>query len=231
MRDGQQLLLLDVTPLSLSIETVGGVATRLVERNSTLPTKYSRVFSTAAPYQRDVEIHVLQGERPMAKDNKTIGKFKLKGIRRAPAGVPQIEVTFDIDANGILKVSAKDLDTGKEQSITITADDRMSDAEIEQAIRDAQQYAGQDTMRRDAMDLANESQRLLSQVEQALKNAGKQIEKEEKKQIKKDSSALQKLLMKFRADKVTEEKAEELRRAKQQLESSSARVRELYGAN
>jgi molecular chaperone DnaK len=231
MRDGQQLLLLDVTPLSLSIETVGGVATKLVERNSTLPTKYSRVFSTAAPYQRDVEIHVLQGERPMARDNKTIGKFKLKGIRRAPAGVPQIEVTFDIDTNGILKVSAKDLDTGKEQSITITADDRMSDAEIEQAIRDAQQYAGQDTMRRDAMDLANESQRLLSQVEQALKNAGKQIEKEEKKQIKKDSGALQKLLMKFRADKVTEEKAEELRRAKQQLESSSARVRELYGIN
>ena len=133
---GSDLLLLDVTPMSLSIETVGGVATRLVERNTTLPTKYSRVFSTAAPYQRDVEIHVLQGERPMAKDNKTIGKFRLKGIRRAPAGVPQIEVTFDIDTNGILKVSARDLDTGKEQSITITADDRMSDAEIEQAIRD-----------------------------------------------------------------------------------------------
>ena len=109
----QDLLLLDVTPMSLSIETVGGVATKLVDRNTTLPTRYSRVFSTAAPYQRDVEINVLQGERPMARDNKRIGKFKLKGIRRAPAGVPQIEVTFDIDANGILKVSAKDLDTGK----------------------------------------------------------------------------------------------------------------------
>jgi molecular chaperone DnaK len=229
MGTGQDLLLLDVTPLSLSIETIGGVATKLVERNSTLPTRYSRVFSTAAPYQKDVEIHVLQGERPLAKDNKTIGKFKLKGIRRAPAGVPQIEVTFNIDANGILKVSAKDLDTGKEQSITITADNRMSDAEIEQAIRDAQQYAGQDDMRREAVELTNEAQRLLAQAQQALKNAGKQIEKEEKKQIKKDCSALQKLLVKFRVDKATESYVEEIRRAKEQLESSSARVREHYG--
>jgi molecular chaperone DnaK len=229
MGTGKDLLLLDVTPLSLSIETVGGVATRLVERNSTLPTRYSRVFSTAAPYQRDVEIHVLQGERPMAKDNKTVGKFKLKGIRRAPAGVPQIEVTFDIDANGILKVSAKDLDTGKEQSITITADDRMSDAEIEQAIRDAQQYAGQDSMRRDALELTNEAQSLLSKSQQALKNGGKQVEKEEKKQIKKDCNALQKLLTKFRVDKVTEEKMAEIRNAKENLERSGARVREVYG--
>jgi molecular chaperone DnaK len=225
---GQELLLLDVTPLSLSIETVGGVATRLVERNSTLPTRYSRVFSTAAPYQRNVEIHVLQGERPMAKDNKTIGKFRLNGIRRAPAGVPQIEVTFDIDANGILKVSARDLDTGKAQSITLTADDRMSDAEIEQAIRDAQQYAGQDSMRRDAMELAGEAQSLVAKTQQALKKAGKQIDKEEKKRIKKDCNELQKLLAKFRADKVTEAGVEELRRAKQQLENTSARVREQY---
>jgi molecular chaperone DnaK len=224
MGTGQNLLLLDVTPLSLSIETVGGVATRLVERNSTLPTRYSRVFSTAAPYQRDVEIHVLQGERPMAKDNKTIGKFKLKGIRRAPAGVPQIEVTFDIDANGILKVSARDLDTGKEQSITITADDRMSDAEIEQAIRDAQQYAGQDSLRREALELTSEAQSLLSRTEQALKDAGKQIGKEDKKQIKKDCHTLQKLLTKFRVDKVTGESLEEIRRAKQQLEESAARL-------
>ncbi|MEE1243152.1 MAG: molecular chaperone DnaK, partial [Frisingicoccus sp.] len=133
----QNLLLMDVIPLSLSIETVGGVATKLIERNTTLPTRYSRIFTTASPYQSNVEIHVLQGERPMAKDNKTIGKFKLKGIKRAMAGVPQIEVTFDIDANGILMVSAKDLDTGKNQSITITANERMSDSEIEQAIRDA----------------------------------------------------------------------------------------------
>jgi molecular chaperone DnaK len=226
---GDNLLLLDVTPLSLSIETIGGVATKLVDRNSTLPVRYSRVFSTAAPYQKDVQIHVLQGERPMAKDNKTIGKFKLKGIRRAPAGVPQIEVTFDIDANGILKVSAKDLDTAKEQSITISADDRMSDAEIEQAMRDAQQYAGQDALRREAMDLNSEAQTLLAKTNQAVKKAGKQIEKEEKKQIKKDSSALQKLLMKLRVDKVTEQEVENIRAAKGQLENSSARVREVYG--
>jgi molecular chaperone DnaK len=164
----------------------------------------------------------------MARDNKTIGKFKLKGIRKAPAGVPQIEVTFDIDANGILKVSAKDLDTGKEQSITITADDRMSDIEIEQAIRDAQQYAGLDSLRRDAMELTNEAQSLLAKTQQALKNAGKQIEKEEKKKIKKDCNALQKLLVKFRVDKVTEENVSDIQKAKQQLEISSARVRELY---
>ena len=225
---GQDLLLLDVTPLSLSIETVGGVATRLVERNSTLPTRYSRVFSTAAPYQRDVEIHVLQGERPMAKDNKTIGKFKLKGIRRAPAGVPQIEVTFDIDANGILKVSAKDLDTNKEQSITITADDRMSDSEIEQAIRDAQEYAGQDSLRRDALELTGEAQRLLSQAERALKTGGKEIDKQEKKQVKSDCHALQKLLTKFRVDKVTEADLSNIRQAKEQLENSSAAIRQRY---
>ena len=132
----QNLLLLDVISQSLSIETVGGVATRLVERNTTLPTRYSQIFSTAAPYQRDVEINVLQGEYPKAKDNKSIGKFRLKGIRRAPAGVPQIEVTFAIDTNGILTVSAKDLDSGKEQSIVITTNGKMSEAEIRQAIED-----------------------------------------------------------------------------------------------
>lgn len=226
---GQDLLLLDVTPLSLSIETVGGVATRLVERNSTLPTRYSQVFSTAAPYQRAVEIHVLQGERPMAKDNKSIGKFRLKGIRKAPAGVPQIEVTFDIDANGILKVSAKDLDTGKEQSITITADDRMSEEEIEQAIRDAQQYAGQDSLRREAMELTDEARTLLAQTLQAVKNAGKQLDRAEKKQIRRDCVSLEKLLAKFRVDKVSESEVERIRNAKQQLERSGAQVRELYG--
>lgn len=137
---GNEILLLDVVPLSLSVETVGGVATRLIERNTTLPARYSQVFSTAAPYQTRVEIHVLQGENHMAKRNKSIGKFQLDGIRRAPAGVPQIEVTFDIDANGILTVSAKDLDTGNAQSITITDSGRMSDAEIEAAIRDAEYY-------------------------------------------------------------------------------------------
>ena len=222
---GQNLLLLDVTPLSLSIETVGGVATRLVERNTTLPTRYSRIFSTAASYQREVDIHVLQGERPMAKDNKTIGKFKLKGIQKAPAGVPQIEVTFDIDANGILKVSAKDLNTGKQQSVTITANDRMSDDEIEQAIRDAQQYAGQDEMRREALDVVHDAQALLNQTQQALSAAGKNLDKAQKKQIKNDCHALQKLLSKFRVDKMTEEDVENIRQAKQQLEISSASIR------
>ena len=189
---GGSLLLLDVTPLSLSIETVGGVATHLVEKNTTLPTKFSKVFSTAAPYQRTVDIHVLQGERPMAKDNKTIGKFRLKGIKRAPAGVPQIEVTFDIDTNGILKVSARDLDTGKEQSIVITANDRMSDAEIEQAKRDAQEYAGVDELRRKALALIQESQTLISKTGQAMKTAGKQLEKSRKKEIKADRANLEK---------------------------------------
>lgn len=221
---GKDLLLLDVTPLSLSIETVGGVATKLVERNSTLPTRYSRIFSTAAPYQRDVEIHVLQGERPMAKDNKSIGKFRLKGIRRAPAGVPQIEVTFDIDANGILKVSAKDLDTGKEQSITITADDRMSDAEIEQAMRDAQQYAGQDNLRKETFELSGDAQKLLGEAQRALKAGGKQIEKAQKKQIKGDMNALSKLLSKLRVDKVTETEVADIRRAKENLERSSTGI-------
>lgn len=219
------LLLLDVIPLSLSIETVGGVATRLVERNTTLPTRYSRVFSTAAPYQRDVEIRVLQGERPMARDNKRIGNFKLKGIRKAPAGVPQIEVTFDIDTNGILTVSAKDLDTGKEQSITITAGDRMSDAEIEQAIRDAHQYAGQDNLRKEALELLSEAQNLAARVQQALKEAKKQkkvIDKTEKKTIKNDCANLQKLITKIRVDQVTEAEIQSLRESKERLEASAA---------
>lgn len=226
---GSDLLLLDVTPMSLSIETVGGVATRLVERNTTLPTKYSRVFSTAAPYQRDVEIHVLQGERPMAKDNKTIGKFRLKGIRRAPAGVPQIEVTFDIDTNGILEFSARDLDTGKEQSITITADDRMSDVEIEQAIRDAQQYAGMDNLRKEAIALTGDAQKVLSQAQRALKNGGKQIERPVKKQVKSDINALSKLMGRFRLDRMTEEDMTAIRQAKENLERSAGNIIAQYG--
>lgn len=226
---GEEMLLLDVTPLSLSIETVGGVATRLVERNSTLPTRYSKIFTTAAPYQTSVEIHVLQGERPMARDNKTIGKFKLKGIRRAPAGVPKIEVTFDIDTNGILKVSAKDMETGKEQSITITADDRMSDMEIEQAIRDARQYAGQDTLRREALEVTGEAQVLLNRTGQALKNAGKNIDKAQKRQIKSDCNDLQKRVSKCRVDKVTEEELQQIREARAKLETSSAWLMEKQG--
>ena len=222
------ILLLDVTPLSLSIETVGGVATRLVERNTTLPVHYSQVFSTAAPFQTSVEIHVLQGERPMARDNKTIGKFRLKGIKRAPAGVPQIEVTFDIDANGILTVSAKDLDTGKQQSITIDDSERMSDAEIDQAIRDAEQYAAQDGIRREALAALEEGRKLADASNRALASAGKQLDKAEKKQVKADIAALQRLLGK-KVDKVSEADVAALRAAIDQLERSSARVRSLAG--
>ena len=224
---GASILLLDVTPLSLSIETVGGVATRLVERNSTLPIHYSQVFSTAAPFQRSVEIHVLQGERPMARDNKTIGKFKLNGIKRAPAGVPQIEVTFDIDANGILKVSAKDLDTGKEQSITITANDKMSDEEIERAIRDAEQYAAQDALRREVMEVQNEANQAMFQAEDARHKVGKRLEKEEKKQIKADVAALRKLVVKAKPEKMTSADVAAIRDAMAALERSSAHAKAL----
>lgn len=220
---GKDLLLLDVTPMSLSIETVGGVATRLIERNSTIPTRYTKIFSTAAPYQTNVEIHVLQGERPMARDNKTIGKFRLKGIRKAMAGVPQIEVTFDIDANGILMVSAKDLDTGKAQSITITADDRMSDAEIEQAIRDAQQYAGLDSLRKEALEILSEAQQLINKVRQVLKQEKKTMDKGERKLVKNDCSALEKLVTRIKVDSVTEEQIGQLKSAKQQLEASAGK--------
>ena len=222
------ILLLDVTPLSLSIETVGGVATRLVERNTTLPVHYSQVFSTAAPFQTSVEIHVLQGERLMARDNKTIGKFRLKGIKRAPAGVPQIEVTFDIDANGILTVSAKDLDTGKQQSITIDDSERMSDAEIDQAIRDAEQYAAQDGVRREALSVLDAGRRLADAANRALASAGKQLDKAEKKQVKADIASLQRLLGK-KVDKVSEADVAALRAAIDQLERSSAHVRGLAG--
>ena len=219
---GQNILLLDVIPLSLSIETMGGVATRLIERNTTLPTRYSRVFTTASPMQKMVEIRVLQGERPMAKDNKLIGKFRLKGVKRAANGIPQIEVTFDIDANGILKVSARDEATGKMESITISADDRMSDAEIQQAIKDAQEYAGTDSIRREALEIVSEAQSLLAKTQQKMKELGKQLDKAKKKELKKDCADLQKLVNKFRVDKVTEEDLNKLKQAKMQLEASSA---------
>ena len=220
------ILLLDVTPLSLAIETVGGVATRVVERNSTLPVHYSQVFTTAGMFQGSVEIHVLQGERPMAKDNKTIGKFKLKGIRKAMAGVPKIEVTFDIDVNGILTVSARDQDTGAAQSITITANEKMSEDEIQQAIRDAEQYAVQDGFRRDLMQTLNEAQMLCNQVTMALSKAGKQIDKEEKKRVKDDEAALRKLIAR-KPDKLTESDLVGIKAAMEQLRGSSIHVVQL----
>lgn len=233
------LLLLDVTPLSLSVETVGGVATRLIERNTTLPAHYSQVFSTAAPFQTSVEIRVLQGERPMAADNKAIGTFRLKGIKRAMAGVPKIEVTFDIDANGILVVSAKDLDSGKEQSITIDDSDRMSDAEVEQAIRDAEAYAAQDEAKRASMDAHAEAQQLLAEVDRALASKeAKAVDKDEKKQVKADANELRSLLAKKPAGfgkKAREaaakaaDDAPAVRAAAEKLRASSAHVRELAG--
>lgn len=223
------ILLLDVTPLSLSIETVGGVATRLVERNSTLPIHYSQVFSTVAPFQSSVDIHVLQGERPMAADNKTIGKFRLNGIKRAPAGVPQIEVTFDIDANGILTVSARDLDTGKQQSITITANDRMSDAEINAAIHDAEMYASQDQFRRDTFAALSEAGTLIGKVDNALHNAPKDFDKDEKKRVKSDLDELRKLVTKMKPEKMTESDLSDVRNAVKRLEESSANIRSAAG--
>ena len=225
---GQEILLLDVTPLSLSIETLGGVATRIVERNTTLPAHYSQVFTTAAAFQSSVEIHVLQGERPMAKDNKTIGKFRLKGIKRAMAGVPKIEVTFDIDANGILTVSARDQDTGKEQSITITDDGRMSDAEIEAAIRDAEMYAGEDQARRDKMEAISNAQRVAGEVNALYGKVQKQLGKDEKKQIKSDLALVTKIAGK-KMEKLGDADFAELSSASARLEEASARLRSMEG--
>lgn len=227
-RGGNGILLLDVTPLSLSIETVGGVATRLVERNSTLPVHYSKVFTTAASYQSSVEIHVLQGERPMARDNKTIGKFRLNGIQKAPAGVPQIEVTFDIDANGILKVSARDQKTGKAQSITITANEKMSEAEIEAAIRDAERYASQDSIRSEGIALCNEAGQHLARTEQAMNAVSKQLSRDEKKQLKNDISALRKLLNKKKPADMTESDLTEIRSALERLKISGENANRLF---
>ncbi len=204
---GGQLLLLDVVPMSFAIETVGGVATRVIERNTTLPIHYEQVFTTAAPFQTKVEINVMQGERPMAADNKTIGKFTLKGIKRAPAGVPQINVSFDIDANGILTVTAKDLGTGNEQSITITDSERMTDAEIAAAIADAEKYAAEDQARRDAMDERQHAQELVNQAEERLRAEGKQMDKDAKRALRNAVGSVQKYLMKKPEKMKPEDKA------------------------
>ncbi len=218
-----EVLLMDVTPLTLSIETVGGVATPLIRRNSTIPTRYSQIFTTAGNFQTSVEIKVLQGERQFAKDNKLIGNFKLNGIKRAPRGVPQIEVTFDIDVNGILSVSAKDLGTGKQQSITITASSNLSDDEIERAVRDAQAFESQDGERKEAVAAYNEAENLMIQVEAALAGkARKTISREEKTQVKNDLSALKKIMKKIKLINITPQDGVQIRMAKEQLERSAA---------
>lgn len=217
-----ELILMDVTPLSLSIETMGGVATPLIERNTTIPAKHSQIFTTAGNFQTSVDIKVLQGERKFARDNKLLGNFKLNGIKRAMAGVPQIEVTFDIDVNGIVKVSAKDLGTGKEQHITITSSSNLSDVEIEQAIRDAAQYEATDGKRKAAIDLRNECQNYCLKVSQALAGAKKTLDKQSRSRIKKELAALEKLVKKVKPEKMTEEQSAELGQAKERLELSAA---------
>lgn len=213
-----EILLMDVTPLSLSIETMGGIATRLIEKNATIPTRYSQVFTTAANFQTSVEIKVLQGERQMARDNKLIGNFKLSGIKRAMRGVPQIEVTFDIDANGILKVSAKDLGTGKEQYITITASSNLSDRDIEQAIRDAQVYESEDRQKAASVEIYNEAEALMFRTEQLLSQEKKTMDKQQRSRIKDELGELRRVMKKIKLETITEAQAEEIRHAKEQLE-------------
>lgn len=224
---GTGLLLLDVIPLSIAIATAGGVATRVIERNTTLPVRYSQVFTTASAFQRSVGIHVVQGERPMVKDNKSIGKFTMKGIKKPASGMPQIEVTFDIDTNGILKVSAKDLTTGKEQSITITDTDKMSDEDIEKAVREAEEYAARDGLRDQAMEVGVEGLELLREAEAAMKKVGKQLTREEKQQFKRYVTELKVLLKQAKPTKMTAEEIEIFREHVQRAADASAKVREL----
>ncbi|MBQ6133396.1 MAG: molecular chaperone DnaK [Lachnospiraceae bacterium] len=220
-----EILLLDVTPLSLSIETMGGVATKLIERNTTIPTKKSQIFSTAENNQTAVDINVVQGERQFAKDNKSLGQFRLDGIPPAPRGVPQIEVTFDIDANGIVNVSAKDLGTGKEQHITITGGSNMSDADIDRAVREAQEYEAQDKKRKEAIDTRNEADSFAGQTENALKEVGDKIDSSDRSAVENDIKAVRDLLEKHKdANEMTDADINEIKAAKEKLEQSAQKV-------
>lgn len=210
--DVKGLLLLDVTPLSLGIETMGGISTKVIERNTTIPTKKSQIFSTAADGQTSVEVHVLQGEREFAKDNKTLGVFHLDGIAPAPRGIPQIEVTFDIDANGIVHVSAKDKGTGKEQAITITSNTSMSKEDIDKAVRDAEQYAAEDKKRREEVDIRNNADQMIYQSEKTVADLGDKLSEEEKNSIKTAADALKEALKGDNIDEI-KSKQEELQKA------------------
>lgn len=212
-----EILLLDVTPLSLSIETMGGVATRLIERNTTIPTKKSQIFSTAADNQTAVDINVVQGERQFAKDNKSLGQFRLDGIPPAMRGVPQIEVTFDIDANGIVNVSAKDLGTGKEQHITITAGSSMSDEDIDKAVKEAAEYEAQDKKRKDAIDTRNEADSFVFQTEKALSEVGDKIDAAAKTTVEDDLSALKAVLERTKDQEMSDSDIDEMKAAKEKL--------------
>ena len=211
------ILLLDVTPLSLSIETMGGVATKLIERNTTIPTKKSQIFSTAEDNQTAVDIHVVQGERQFARDNKTLGQFRLDGIPPARRGVPQIEVTFDIDANGIVNVSAKDLGTGKEQHITITAGSNMSDEDIDKAVKEAAEYEAQDKKRKEGIDARNDADNMVFQTEKALEKAGDKIDASEKATVEADIAKLKEVLDRTTPDNIAEADVAALNEGKEQL--------------
>ena len=211
------ILLLDVTPLSLSIETMGGVATKLIERNTTIPTKKSQIFSTAEDNLTAVDIHVVQGERQFARDNKTLGQFRLDGIPPARRGVPQIEVTFDIDANGIVNVSAKDLGTGKEQHITITAGSNMSDEDIDKAVKEAAEYEAQDKKRKEGIDARNDADNMVFQTEKALEEAGDKIDASEKATVEADIAKLKEVLDRTTPDNISEADVAALNEGKEQL--------------
>ena len=228
------VLLLDVTPLSLSIETMGGVATKLIERNTTIPTKKSQIFSTAADNQEAVDIHVVQGERQFARDNKTLGQFRLDGILPAKRGVPQIEVTFDIDANGIVNVSAKDLGTGKEQHITITAGSNMSDSDIDKAVKEAAEFEAQDKKRKEGIDARNEADSIVFQTENALKEVGDNLDANDKAAVEADLTALKEAINRAPIDAMTDDQINDIKAGKEKLMESAqklfAKVYEQAGA-
>lgn len=228
------VLLLDVTPLSLSIETMGGVATKLIERNTTIPTKKSQIFSTAADNQEAVDIHVVQGERQFARDNKTLGQFRLDGILPAKRGVPQIEVTFDIDANGIVNVSAKDLGTGKEQHITITSGSNMSESDIDKAVKEAAEFEAQDKKRKEGIDARNEADSMVFQTENALKEVGDSLDASDKAAVEADLNTLKEAINRAPIDAMTEDQVNDIKAGKEKLMESAqklfAKVYEKSGA-
>ena len=215
------ILLLDVTPLSLSIETQGGIATRLIERNTTIPTRKSQIFSTADDNQSAVDINVVQGERQFARDNKSLGQFRLDGIAPARRGVPQIEVTFDIDANGIVNVSAKDLGTGREQHITITAGSNMSDADIEKAVKEAAEFEAQDKKRKEAIDTRNDADSMVFQTEKALEDVGDKLSDTDKAAVQADLTHLKELIEKSNPEVMSDGEVEDIKAAKEKLMTSA----------
>ena len=215
------ILLLDVTPLSLSIETMGGIATRLIERNTTIPTKKSQIFSTAADNQTAVDINVVQGERQFAKDNKSLGQFRLDGIPPARRGVPQIEVTFDIDANGIVNVSAKDLGTGKEQHITITSGSNMSDDDIDKAVKEAAEFEAQDKKRKEGIDARNDADSMVFQTEKALQEVGDKIDANDKAAVEADLNALKEAINRAPIEEMTDAQIEDIKAGKEKLMNSA----------